>query len=310
MPAPVPRPAPEPMAGIHVLGKDADGDSGPRIFRGLQRIDHVPPDDRGLAYGDGVFETMRGFDGVLPWWSRHWQRLQRGAQRLRLSVPPERLVRTEAERMLGSAEGVIKLLLTRGSGGRGYMPPDSPDPVWILTRHPVPAPMPSVPLVRWCQTRLSLQSALAGIKHCNRLEQVLARVEWSADSDHAGEPAGEGLMCSTEGDVVCATAANLFVLDDGRWRTSLLDRNGVEGTMREWVLGQVQVEQARLTVAEVESADAIVLTNAVRGILQVACLGGRQWQPHPAVHALRCSLAAAHPAFSMPPSGPDLLELS
>jgi len=293
---------------------DNDGGSGrsatSRIFRGMQRIDHIAPDDRGLAYGDGLFETLRGADGRLPWWPRHWARLQRGGDRLRLSLPPEALARAEAEQLLGGADGVIKLLLTRGSGGRGYAPSGHSEPTWMVSRHLLP-PLQVMPVVRWCQTRLSLQPVLAGIKHCNRLEQVLARAEWDTETN-AGlddEPAAEGLMCSTAGDVVCATAANLFVLHRGECRTPLVDRCGVAGTLREWLLEQVAVEQARITVAEVESADALVLVNAVRGILQVGRLGARTWSPHPAVAGLRRSLASAHPAFPIPPRGSDPLEL-
>ena len=283
-----------------------------RIFRGDQRVDHVAPDDRGLAYGDGLFETMRGSAGTLPWWPRHWARLQRGCHRLSLPVPPEALAHTEAERLLEGADGVVKLLLTRGSGGRGYAPPAHSEPTWVLSRHSLPPPVRSVSLVRWCQTRLSLQPALAGIKHCNRLEQVLARAEVDPDPDSAfgGEPATEGLMCSTDEDVVCATAANLFVLHEGRWSTPLIDRCGVAGTMREWVLEQLPVEQLRMSVDDVHSADAVVLSNAVRGILQVDRLGGRRWLPHPAVADLQRSLSAAHPAFSVPLRGTDFLELS
>ena len=294
---------------VHNDGR-SDRSATSRIFRGTQRVDHIAPDDRGLAYGDGLFETLRGVGGMLPWWPRHWARLERGCGRLQMPLPPEALARAEAEQLLGDGDGVIKLLLTRGRGGRGYAPPGHPEPTWMLSRHPLP-PTQAMPVVRWCQTRLSLQPALAGIKHCNRLEQVLARAEWDTETN-AGlddEPPTEGVMCSTEGDVVSATAANLFVLHQGRWRTPLVDRCGVAGTMRGWLLEQMPVEQARITVADVESADALVLVNAVRGILQVGRLGTRTWPPHPAVAGLHRRLAAAHPAFPMPPRGPDPLEL-
>lgn len=283
---------------------------GTRMFRGPTRIDSVSADNRGLAYGDGIFETMRGSAGQLPWWRRHWRRLQHGAGRLQLPLPPEALARAEAEQLLMGGEGVIKLLLTRGSGGRGYLPPPRPEPVWILSLHPLPTPTSSLLTVRWCRTRLSLQPALAGIKHCNRLEQVLARAEAEPGQAPGDSVASEGLMRSTDGDVVCATAANLFVLQRDRWSTPLVDRCGVAGTMRGWLLGQIPVQQRRLCVEEVESADAIVLVNAVRGILQVGRLGDRSWAPHPAVLALRRTLASAHPAFSLPPSGPGPMELS
>ncbi len=288
----------------------ASAGHGSRIFRGDQRVESVASDDRGLAYGDGLFETLRGTDGTLPWWPRHWGRLQRGADRLQLTIPPAAIARTEAEALLDGGDGVIKLLLTRGSGGRGYAPPAHSVPTWILSRHPLPPPAHSVPRVRWCQTRLSVQPALAGIKHCNRLEQVLARAERDTDCPTREGPPSEGLMRSTEGDVVCATAANLFVLNNGRWSTPLIDRCGVEGTMREWVLEQLAVEQVRISMDEVESADAVVLTNAVRGILQVERLGARSWSPHPAVADLQRSLSTVHPAFPLPPGGAAPLELS
>lgn len=281
-----------------------------RIFRGPERIGRLPTDNRGLAYGDGLFETMRGAGGVLPWWERHWRRLQRGAGRLQLPLPPEALARSEAEQLLSGGDGVVKLLLTRGSGGRGYLPPPHAEPFWILSRHPLPPPTTAPVTVRWCRTRLSLQPALAGIKHCNRLEQVLARAEVGSGELDGDGAASEGLMRSTDGDVVCATAANVFVLHGDRWSTPLVDRCGVEGTMRGWLLEQIPVEQRRVTVEQVESANAVVLVNAVRGILQVGRLGDRSWAPHPAVLALRRTLASAHPAFSLPPSGPGPMELS
>ncbi len=297
------------MSGNARIDAGLHQEPAPRIFRGDKRVAAVAADDRGLAYGDGVFETMRGCRGTLPWWPRHWARLQRGADRLQLVLPTQTHAREQAEDLLDGADGVVKLLLTRGSGGRGYVPPREPVPTWILSRHALPPPVQAARRVRWCETRLSVQPALAGIKHCNRLEQILARAEWKAVAGLDSDEAVEGLMRSTDGDVVCATAANLFLLDRGRWRTPLLDRCGVAGTMREWVLEQFGIDQQRIGVGDVEAADALVLTNAVRGILQVVQLGDRTWQAHPSVADLRRRLSAAHPAFFVPPNGTDPLEL-
>jgi 4-amino-4-deoxychorismate lyase len=268
-----------------------------RIFRGTQAVAAVAPDDRGLAYGDGLFETMRAHQGAVPWWDAHWRRLRTGAQRLRISLPDEAFVRDQAQAMLAARDGVLKLLLTRGGGTRGYAPGDAQPPTWLLSTHDLPAPpAPEGVTLRWCQTRLALQPALAGLKHCNRLEQVLARAEWA---DAPRPPADEGLMRSTEGDVVCATAANLFVLQDGQWWTPLLDRCGVAGVCRHWLLGAAGAREKRLAVTDVETAQAVFLCNAVRGILPVARLGmARSWGVHPAVVALQEQLAAAHPGFA------------
>lgn len=275
-----------------------------RLFVGDERVAAWAPDDRGLAYGDGLFETLRAHRGQLPWWDAHWARLERGALRLGIVLPARARALAQAMELLDGADGVLKLLVTRGSGGRGYAPPAQVAPTWMLSLHPLPAPAPEEGIaVRWCQTRLASQPVLAGIKHCNRLEQVLARAEWNGHGHGAAAGAApaahEGLMRSTDGDVICATAANLFVLHGGAWATPALDRCGVEGVCRAWILEALQARQTRLSVTQVETADAVFLCNAVRGILPVARLGVvRQWAPHPQVEALRVQLGAAHAGFA------------
>lgn len=264
-----------------------------RIFNGSARIDAWPADARALVYGDGLFETMRVHRGTVPWWGAHWERLVRGARRLRISLPEQAQASDEAAVLFdGGGDGVLKLLLSRGGGGRGYAP-STAAPLWMLSRHPLPAPYPHTGLqLRWCETRLATQPLLAGIKHCNRLEQVLARAECEA----AG--ADEGLMLDSDGSVVSATSANLFVLRDGQWITPPLDHCGVAGVCRAHLLPLLDACEARLPVADVERADAVFLCNAVRGILRVAQLGVRAWPAHPAVAQARHKLARIHPGFA------------
>ena len=269
------------------------------VFVGDQRVDAMPADDRGIAYGDGLFETMRVHAGQVPWWDAHWARLQRGGQRLRMVLPDESQACREAAALFADhADGVLKLIVTRGSGGRGYAPMNT-QPNWMLSRHPLPIPSSRDGLtLRWCATRLAIQPILAGIKHCNRLEQVLARAEWN-DPTASDHDANEGLLCSGDGDVVSAIAANLFVLRGGRWLTPAVDRCGVAGVCRGQLLPLLEALEARLSVADVETADAIFLCNAVRGILGVARLGERTWPSHPAVVEARRLLARTHPGFSI-----------
>ncbi|HET7126267.1 MAG TPA: aminotransferase class IV, partial [Lysobacter sp.] len=159
-----------------------------RIFRGETRIDALPADDRGIAYGDGLFETLRVHCGKVPWWREHWSRLRGGAERLGISLPDEGHVHDEAASLFADGgDGVLKLLLTRGAGERGYAPPTDPVPTWIVSRHGMPATPGRSLHLHVCGTRLASQPVLAGIKHCNRLEQVLARSE----AERAG--ADEGL---------------------------------------------------------------------------------------------------------------------
>lgn len=273
-----------------------------RCFVGNVRTDAIPGSDRGFAYGDGLFETMRAHRGTVPWWEAHWARLTAGADRLRITLPDPVQVAREATALLAGDDCVLKLVVSRGAGGRGYGLPDAATPTWVLSRHPLPAPPPAAGLeLRWCETRLAVQPGLAGIKHCNRLEQILARAEWSQLPSPECD-AHEGLMRSGDGDLVCATAANVFVLHGTHWRTPRVDRCGVAGICRQWVLGALAVEQSAIEVADVESADAVFLCNAVRGILPVARLGARQWSLHPQVSALQQQLARAHAGFPFPQS--------
>jgi len=264
-----------------------------RLFLGGTRIDSLPGDARGFAYGDGLFETMRVHRGTVPWWAAHRARLETGATRLALALPEIAIIERELRALFDDdGDGVAKLIVSRGGGGRGYAPAPDAAPLWRLSRHDLPPASREGGLVlRWCETRLALQPALAGLKHCNRLEQVLARGEWrDAGID-------EGLMRSTEGDVVCATSANLFVLHGDRWSTPAVDRCGVAGTCRAWLLAETGASETRVAIEDVRTADSVLLCNAVRGILTVARLDARAWAPHPAVADLRMRLARAHPAF-------------
>lgn len=264
-----------------------------RVFIGERETAAIDPGNRGLAYGDGVFETMRVQRGGLPMWSRHLARLQDGAKRLGIAVPDAAFIEARiAEMTADSRSGVLKLLLTRGEGGRGYAPPLQVAPSWLLSLHPLPAAQASGLRLHWCETRLAIQPALAGIKHCNRLEQVLAR----AECERAG--CDEGVMRDTAGNMVCATTANLLLLRDGGWVTPPVLDCGVAGVLRGWLLDQGLAQVAPVSPAQLESADALALCNAVRGILPAGMLGARSWHPHPAVAHLQALLVETYPMFS------------
>lgn len=264
-------------------------------FVGLVRVDSVSLANRGLNYGDGLFETVRVHAGELPLWPRHLARLRGGAQRLGIALPDPAFLEARIAEIIGGIDaGVLKLLLTRGDGGRGYAPPVDAQPVWTLALHPLPPPLPTALRLHPCETRLAIQPALAGIKHCNRLEQVLAR----AEVECAG--GDEGLMRDTDGRPVCATSANLLVHREGRWLTPPVERCGVAGVLRGWLLEQGLVEVAGPAWDDIENAGALALCNAVRGILPVSTLGDRTWAAHPAITDLQARLAMAYPMFSNP----------
>ena len=268
-----------------------------RIFSGERRVDAIDPRDRGLAYGDGVFETILVHHGAPVWWDAHLARLLHGCEALGIAMPDPDFLCAEPDALIaGCARGVLKLIVTRGVGERGYAPPRSASSTLLLSLSDAPPLPPRDGLnLRWCDTRLAIQPKLAGIKHLNRLEQVLARAEWSDPAIH------EGLQCDTSGRVVSATSANLFALRDGHWLTPPVTDSGIAGICRAWMLHNVaEARVAVLSRAEVELADALILCNSVHGILPVAALGSRLWPLHSQAIALRESLAMAEPAFALP----------
>jgi 4-amino-4-deoxychorismate lyase len=233
--------------------------------------------DRGLNYGDGLFETTLIHSGQIRFIDSHLARLREGCKRLRLSCLERALLEEIVQIASTTQEGILKIVLTRGSAGRGYRPDPNTESTRILSLYPMPSShaVPGLRL-RWCEMRLSRNERLAGLKHLNRLEQVLAQSEWQP------EEADEGLMMDTAGEVVCATAANLFVVREGVLITPDLRYCGVEGVMRAQVLRAAEALHLSVSVEPIWPDDLtrsseLFITNAVRGIRSVASLTDIEW---------------------------------
>lgn len=249
----------------------------------------LPVDDRGLSCGDGLFETIRVCGGRIPLAELHLQRLLRGAKALSLLIDTE-LLNTElrafvaAQVAAGRPDLVVKLLVTRGSANRGYRPlPEAVPRRLLLAYAPTTWPASYVNdgiSLYECVTRLAIQPALAGVKHLNRLEQVLATAEWDG-VEHA-----EGLLCDTEGRVIEGTMSNLFMARDGVLMTPRLHRCGVAGVMRSFLLARaltlgMEVAECDLARADLDLADEIFICNANIGVWPVRALAQRRWTPGP-----------------------------
>ncbi|MCE2509768.1 MAG: aminodeoxychorismate lyase [Alphaproteobacteria bacterium] len=215
----------------------------------------LPADDRGLRYGDGVFETIKIGEGAPEFWARHLRRLKLGGERLGIEVPADATLAKEAGALLrGSGEGVLRIWLTRGSGGDGYRPPAAARPTRILRLDPFPtqpeAARAQGVAIRLAETRLGQNPALAGIKHLNRLEQVLAAKE-------ATEPdIAEALMLDRAGHVIEGTRTNVFFVIEGVLTTPDLSEAGVAGILREVVLEEAAHAGYRIAIRPVEPAEA------------------------------------------------------
>lgn len=230
---------------------------------------HIAIDDRGLSYGDGVFETIRLHQYSPVLLPQHLARLHLGLERLGIALDHD--VLNQEIDALGAQfpdTGVLKIIVTRGTGGRGYQPANNADTTRILSLHPLPdygdAPDCGVD-VQVCNQRLALQPALAGIKHLNRLEQVLAAQELREAT------AMEGIMMDMDSNVVEGTRSNIFWAEQDSLYTPDLSQCGVEGIMRNYLIGNLA--QAKVCesspVERLCNADEIFLCNSVFGVWPV-----------------------------------------
>ncbi|APQ11346.1 aminodeoxychorismate lyase [Pseudomonas oryzihabitans] len=260
--------------------------NGQPLGAGLQR-------DRGLAYGDGLFETIAVRRGQPRLLERHLQRLALGCQRLGIPCDIAQVgdeIQAYAA-LLG--EGVAKLLLTRGDGLRGYAPPAEPEVRRLLLGSPAPA-YPEANRVEGialypCATRLARQPLLAGLKHLNRLEQVLARAEWG------GAEYAEGLMLDQDGRPIEGVFSNLFLIRDGELLTPALDHCGVAGVMRGLLLDiaardGMRVRVSALALDELLRADEVFLCNSQYGIWPVRRYAAANWSVGPLTRKLQGSI--------------------
>jgi 4-amino-4-deoxychorismate lyase len=261
------------------------------IFRGNLQIEQLSANDRGLAYGDGLFETVLVRNGELIWWPEHWQRLCAGAARLAISLPDQQVLFSAIEQLIANKNCVLKMIVSRGESGRGYAPTVGPATT-VLSVHPLPERHASPIALRWCQTQIAQQPALAGIKHLNRLENVLARAEWNS-LEYA-----DGLMCDRDGAVICATSANIFIYKNQQWRTPDVSLCGIQGVARQWFLANLaDVRVQQLSRADVERAEAVFLCNAVRGMMEVNRIESVELSESAALQELQQRFLASNPAF-------------
>lgn len=225
--------------------------------------------DRSNTFGDGVFETLFVRNGQAPLLELHLARLSRGLHRLDIECPLS-LIQQDIERALAASKAragsfVLKLVVSRGSSLLGYGTQDQQANRMLLLQSYTVSP-PTFLKTMLCETRLAQQPLLAGLKHCNRLEQVLAKreVELARFDD--------GIMLDQLGNVVESTSANIFILEDGKLITPPIEQCGVAGVMREFIMHQlapkigVDVVEQSISLQRFYASDACGLTNAVQGL--------------------------------------------
>lgn len=237
------------------------------------QAERIALQDRGLNYGDGFFTTALVVKGQIVNQIAHQARLLDSADRLGFTSFDGMVLWAEVKEFINQIDldaeyWVLKIMITRGVGGKGYQALPLAQTNRLLLALPAPPHVQEDSQWAWyplaqvglCQTRWGTQPLLAGMKHLNRLENVLARNEllnthWD-----------EGLMLNQAGEVVSGTQSNVCILIDGQWHTPDLTNCGVAGTTLAWLRERFDVMMGAVSVSALRQADEIIFCNAVRGI--------------------------------------------
>lgn len=254
-----------------------------------------PVNDRGLMYGDGVFRTVRMVASQPIWIDAHLDKLEQDCLRLGITCPARSA--WEADLALAAAlspDATLKLLVTRGVGQRGYKPDSNAEPTRVVMLSPsatYPAAWAEEGIrVRLCDMRMGLQPRLAGVKHLNRLENVLARMEWS-------DPGiAEGVLRDSDEYVISGVSSNVFILRGDMLITPRLHRCGVAGVARQRIMivaerAGLKAVEADLRMQDVLESDALMFSNSLIKLWWANRLDEREWPVCPdAYYKLRALL--------------------
>jgi len=246
------------------------------IINGLP-VDSINANDRGLMYGDGVFRTLLIRQGKLFLWQQHYAKLQQDCAGIGIKCPSIQSLESDLQQLLVTHskqinEAVVKIVITRGPATRGYAPTLNPQISRILTLSPLPEYPPSFASegikIHLCNLRLGHQPRLAGIKHLNRLENVLAAGEWNDVT------ISEGIMFDQDEHLIEGTRSNLFLVRNARLYTPDLTKCGVAGLQRERVIEYARQNKlvckiTELSMDDLLAADEIFMVNSVIGLWPV-----------------------------------------
>ncbi len=242
-----------------------------------EAVDCLFAEDRSIQYGDGFFTTISIVDHKILNWQAHWSRIKNSCQQLNIPVPAIADLKSWLNRAIESYlsqqsadRAVLKIVVSRGVGGVGYAPSSKPklNILFYFKPHPVQSANLHAGIIAGvCKTQASI-NAFAGVKTLNRLENVLARQEVMENGWD------EGIMLNYVDQVVCATQSNIYLVKENKIITPVIANSGVAGTTRASLYKLLQqhdwdLVEKNLSLQDVENADEIFFTNAVRGVQPV-----------------------------------------
>jgi 4-amino-4-deoxychorismate lyase len=255
----------------------------------------VSPFDRGLSYGDGVFRTLKIINGLPIDWPLHYQRLVSDCGAIGIVCPSAEVLMSDIQNLFSPTDhAVAKIIVTRGEGERGYAPPAVTMPTRIVFKSRLPDSIQKCHRegVRLfvCKTTLAYQPYLAGVKHLNRLENVIARAEWN-------DPAiFDGVMLDIEDNVVECTSANIFARYGKELHTPMIDKCGIAGVTRQKVINLAHQPLLKpivknIKLSELLEADEVIVCNSIYSALQVRAIANKQWEMNELASRMRKILA-------------------
>lgn len=259
-------------------------------FRNGKRIDNAIATDRSFLYGDGVFTSIAVNQGQPLFLKQHLARLAADCQTLKITnIPLQKIEKQILSTAHEVDQAIIRLTISRSSGSRGYLCVD-PEPIYWLSIDDWPLRIEHYRQqginVRYCEQRLALDRQLAGVKHCNRLKQVIARNEWTTENFQ------EGLMLDTQDNVIEGTMSNLFIIENHSVLTPDLTFSGVAGIMRNRIIGMLQHMNVPIVVTvlsrqQIAKADALFVSNSVIGIWPINQLESHHFNRHPLLQRIQ-----------------------
>jgi len=247
-------------------------------------VDELAVHDRSLHYGDGLFETITVENMQLLCWDEHLKRLERGCIKLNIAVPDKNLLKNEVSALINTeSQGVIKIIISRGQGGRGYKILENIAPTRIISLYPWPnyynENSSSGVKTRICKYRYAKNPFLAGIKHLNRLEQILARSEWNDNS------IAEGIVMDSENYIIEGTMSNIFCIKGKTLYTPDLSACGIEGIVRGKIIElasnlKFNVEIKKMSLEFLMNAEEIFMCNSIIGVWPVNIIDETKFSKH------------------------------
>ena len=248
--------------------------------------DYLNVNDRSIHYGDGLFETLLFDDKKLFYWQQHYQRLFQSASHLKLHCPDEQVLLNDIKQLLTAADsqsGVIKIIVTRGEGERGYQfSPTSHNENRIVFISALASEHSSILSgqllsgdLYLCQQQVSINENLAGLKHLNRLDNVLARNEWLNTNKNSYL---DGLMLNANQQVIEGTMSNLFAIKDKQLLTPDLRLSGVNGIIRAMIIKRAKINNIRVNITDISInelalMDEVFISNSLIGIKTINKIG-------------------------------------